>query len=229
MLRSCRRQSRDRLLLERLGEPSSLPFAHEHPLAHSRAFFGVHETQARSAVAVEVNGRTVHEAAMPEPWQEYEFPLPGQDVHIGWNRVTFRFTQALRPQDLDPNSSDSRPLAARFRHLKVRSLSAGGLWKERPSGIEVMPVATAAVITMPVDATLEFYVRPQQEARLTGLVGAGVEDLTTGREVWASIELVEESGQTHQLLQYDYGASVDDRSFDIGLEILSNVVDRLAA
>ena len=38
----------DRLLLERLGEPSSLPFAHEHPLAHSRAFFGVHETQARS-------------------------------------------------------------------------------------------------------------------------------------------------------------------------------------
>ena len=51
----------DRLLLERLGEPSSLPFAHEHPLAHSRAFFGVHETQARS-----LNSRATGER-LPHP------------------------------------------------------------------------------------------------------------------------------------------------------------------
>ena len=60
MLRSCRRQSPDRLLLERLGEPSSLPFAHEHPLAHSRAFFGVHETQARSVQRVVREGERRH-------------------------------------------------------------------------------------------------------------------------------------------------------------------------
>ena len=52
----------DRLLLERLGEPSSLPFAHEHPLAHSRAFFGVHETQARSGALRGALGGAVEEA-----------------------------------------------------------------------------------------------------------------------------------------------------------------------
>ena len=40
-----------RLLLERLGEPSSLPCTHEHLPAHSRAFFGVHKTQGRSDTA----------------------------------------------------------------------------------------------------------------------------------------------------------------------------------
>ena len=82
-----------RLLLERLGEPSSLPCAHEHLPAHSRAFFGVHKTQGGSS------GGWAHYALADDGTLVY---LPGsgdERVELVWvDRVTGEETPLAAPR-----------------------------------------------------------------------------------------------------------------------------------
>ena len=170
---------------------------------------------------VDLNGARVHREAMPAAWTKYEFPLPAEHVQVGWNVVTFKFNKAIRPLDLDAESADARPLAARFRRLRVHSPYGRGLWAERPSAVEVARIAgdreDRFEVTMPTDSMLDFYVLPRGDTMLRGSVGAVLTDQSGAGELWASIELVEESGQTHQLLEYDHGASPGVRRFEIDL------------
>ena len=72
-------------------------------------------------VEVFLNGQSVDPRIMAREWSRYEFSLPASDVQVGWNAVELRFDQALRPTDIDSESTDTRHLAARFRRLSVRS------------------------------------------------------------------------------------------------------------
>ena len=175
---------------------------------------------APQGVTIELNGQTVHSGLMNGGWSRYEYPLPASGMRIGWNTVTLRFDQALRPTDLGTSTSDARPLSARFRRLRVRSGLGRALWTDRPSA----PVVTrmrgtrddAFTISMPTDSALEFYLLPGDDTVLTGAVGAAPADDVDG-EIWASIELLEESGNVYELLAFDHGATRGDQSFDISL------------
>ena len=86
-----------RLLLERLGESSSLPCAHEYLPAHSRAFFGVHKTQggsvSLSALSVENLGDYVRRL-VPNATRNFTF-----DYMTARARVRLGVdVQALSPQ-----------------------------------------------------------------------------------------------------------------------------------
>lgn len=180
---------------------------------------------------LELNGTTVHRETMTPQWQRYQLPLPAEAVRIGWNDVTFRFARAVRPHDVDPDSSDLRGLTARFRRLSVRSPFERGVWAERPSAVEVTRTAAdradALDMAMPTDSTLDFYVLPQGNATLSGSVDAAVADRSGTAQIWGSIELVEETGETHQLLEFDHNSSQSAPEFELDLRPWDNRPVRL--
>ena len=173
--------------------------------AEARGFGTADRTQS---VRVLLNGHAVERAAMSQGWARYEWELPAEQVDIGWNVVTLSFGQALRPAEINPESSDSRLLAARFRRLRVRSPFGRGLWANRPASATVTPPFVShghsVTIGMPTDSHLDLYLAPDEGMTLTGFVDATAADPGGELEVWGTVELQDESGEIHPLVDYEY-------------------------
>ena len=75
---------------------------------------------AAQGVTLRVNGNALPLTLMlVQGWHEYELTLPAESLRLGYNRLEFSFADPVRPADLHPGNGDQRPLAARFRYLRL--------------------------------------------------------------------------------------------------------------
>ena len=173
---------------------------------------------APQGVEVFLNGRSVHRASMSREWTRYEFPLPAADVRIGWNDVALRFDQAPRPMAADGKAQDPRRLAARFRRLRVRSELARSVWQERPAAVEVRSRDGVPLIAMPTDSVVTFHLLPESDEVLSGEIDVRPASPTSGSEILASAEIIDGSGEIHQMLVYQHALADGAQRFEIPLQ-----------
>ena len=179
-----------------------------------------HRVAQEQSMQVDLNGEALAPVAMPGRWEKYELELPAAAVRRGWNSVTLIFGRTVRPSEVEDGSRDDRPLAARFRRLRVRSGLGRALWVDRPTA----PVVTridgdrddAFTISMPTDSDLSLYLLPRGPASLTGVVeSVGIDgDIA---DIAASIELLDEAGAVHELLTYEQGETGGEHRFVVSL------------
>ena len=157
---------------------------------------------------LELNGQLVNQTVMVPQWKNYEIQLFSKYMQLGWNEITLRFQHTVRPKDINPKSRDRRRLSARFRYLRIHSPLNRPLWRERPALIDLDSTATAMStevrIEMPTDSLLEVYIEPTAGAALVGSVDVEVATDPTNTEIWAAVELLDNSAKQYNLFKQLY-------------------------
>ncbi len=140
-----------------------------------------HPDAPSQVLTLSLNDEHVDSVPMPPGWQTYEFELPAELVHVGWNEIELEFAQTLRPADFDPSSNDRRTLAAEFRRIEMRGADGRPHWAQRPEQVELREEpGQATAIDMPAGSYVETYLIAGDEARLVGSVEADFEEQDGG-------------------------------------------------
>jgi arylsulfatase A-like enzyme len=139
--------------------------------------------------------------------RDYEVTLPGEHLVDGWNRVRMQFRHALRPSEVDENNRDTRPLAARFRRVLLRSPLNRPLWPDRPEEIGLSNPGESiddAMIEMPTDSVMDVLIAIDEGQQLVGAVDFSFAGPTTSAEIDAAVELIDSSSTAHELFSYQF-------------------------
>ena len=134
--------------------------------------------------------------------RDYEVTLPGELLEDGWNSVRMQFRHALRPSEIDESNQDTRPLAARFRRVLLRSALGRPFWPDRPERIGLSNTGESladAAIEMPTDSVLDVFVPIEEGQQLVGSVDISFAGPTTSAEIHAVVELLDSSSASHEL------------------------------
>ncbi len=134
--------------------------------------------------------------------RDYEVTLPEEFLVDGWNRVRMQFRHALRPSEVDEDNRDTRPLAARFRRVMLRSSLGRPLWPDRAEKIGLSNQGESiadATIEMPTDSVMDVLIAIERDQQLVGSVDISFVRPTAAAEIHAAIELVDSSLTAHQL------------------------------
>ncbi len=149
-----------------------------------------------------LNGQDLGPLPLEPGMRDYEVTLPSEYLVDGWNWVRMQFRHSLRPSEVDENNRDTRPLAARFRRVMLRSALGRPLWPDRPErfGLSNPGISIAdAAIEMPTDSVMDVLIAIEQEQQLVGSVDFSFAGPTTSAEIHAAIELVDSSSTAHEL------------------------------
>jgi hypothetical protein len=74
------------------------------------------------SVSVALNQQPIAEANLERAWRAYKVVAPRDALVEGRNELTFRYSSVARPSDVDPGSSDTRPLGVRFDQVQVQPI-----------------------------------------------------------------------------------------------------------
>ncbi len=75
-------------------------------------------------VTITMNGHPVSELSLTVNWAPYEVTIPSTAVRYGLNELTLHFSHLASPQDVLPESSDPRTLAAAVDYVKLERVNA---------------------------------------------------------------------------------------------------------
>lgn len=149
-----------------------------------------------------LNGEDLGPLPLEPGMRDYEVTLPEEFLLDGWNGVRMEFRHSIRPSEVDENNRDTRPLAARFRRVLLRSGLGRPLWPDRAEKISLSnqgeSIADAA-IEMPTDSVMDVITVIERSQQLVGSVDFSFAGPTTAAEIHAAIELVDSSSNTHEL------------------------------
>lgn len=76
-------------------------------------------------MTIRVNGQVAAIMRLDAAWHSVSFAVPATAWRAGTNRIEFEFLRTVAPADIDPSSTDRRPLTAAFDRVAVMPLAAG--------------------------------------------------------------------------------------------------------
>jgi arylsulfatase A-like enzyme len=160
-------------------------------------------------IALQLNGKPMGYLEAGDDWQTLRIDLPPELVRQGANLF-----QLQRQRDSDDSPSKGKFYRyLRLRQLRFYNAEDSSSLSAQPAGISILGDARRAakkpVIQMPGESYLDLVAELPERSRLVGHYEVESPSDTIPGDVVLSVELLDEQGQTHELMEEKVNGSTD--------------------
>jgi arylsulfatase A-like enzyme len=180
------------------------------------------------SIALQLNGEHLGYLEAGDDWKSLRIDMPPDLVRQGLNLL-----QLQREGDSDASSKKGKfDRYPRIRHLKIHTADESSAASEQPSEISILDNSRGAskkpVIQMPGESYLDLVAELPDRPRIVSHYEVESPSDTTNGEVTLYVELLDDQGRTHELMEERVGGSTEKpRQLVVDLAAWSGALARL--
>jgi arylsulfatase A-like enzyme len=202
----------DEIVLEMRRETARIRFFSAAADARSleiEAYWSGDPALAAPTIALQLNGKHLGTLEVGDDWQIHRTDIPPDLVRDGLNLLQLQ----RQGDNASPDRKERFDRNLRIRHLRIHTAADQTPWPGRPAEISVLdgsaPTGAKPVIRMPTDSYLDLVAKLPERSRLVGHYDVDFPSNATHEDVILSVELLDERGDTHELMAERVGGPTE--------------------